>query len=306
MKILSFFSAIIIGLCLLTLTSCGVREQNGITTESQSDFSEKVNSEETDNTNYLTYTYANFVKRQGTEGNSPYRGFPEDIVYDGGILTVDVETMIAFDDSSITDMDTIVLFFLDGYLQKVSVNESEEAYVNKIVMVNDNSEVVNFKCAPVCFDDTESHMITAMFIPNEVLDLGDNFSVSNTSASVSRSIILNTVYKSETEISTAMISRKIQSGESAEKCIEFDSESSELCFKCFDAGNVLCSLFIDGELYSENGKYIFTSANNSESEISEYRIPIEESQRGKDCFVLFSRNVNDYILTSKSNIFTIL
>lgn len=286
----SFVFAIVICVCLFLLNGCNNRNAESYL----STFSSKQNSgikpfEGNDETGAYS-ARTNFVKMTVTEDNS-YKYVPilEDIVYDGGTMSLYVEFTFSGDRKSVKSMEGIALLFIDGYMQEFSIENEEKAFIHNVVVPNNSTERFGFSFVPTTYDkDSDKHTMIMVILPQWTVGYG-NFIRNSVVMMVGREITLNKINFPKEDIVIQMETREKTDWDNNHIELPFkqDGSNTKPVFHCFAAGETNCYLFCGEELISHEGKCIFSANNKEEKTVSYFGVMVSDSDIGKPLYVLY-------------------
>lgn len=231
---------------------------------------------------------ANFMtKRVSQDGSESYIPILDDIVYNGGELNICVEYNFSGTGHNIQKTDALAMFFVDGYMQEFSLEDDEPALIHNIIVENNVTARINYKCTPVSYDgDSEEHTICAVMLPYWTIGYG-NFVRDTAVMAVSRKIILNTVNMPAENNIIQMSGREKTPWDNEHSEIPFKQNYSNLILHCHNEEKTICYLFCDGKLVSKDGKYMFANDSGNSDKTSFVDISTDEFDVDKPCYVLY-------------------
>lgn len=232
----------------------------------------------------------NFVERKlSNDGSYDYVPFRDGIIYDGGEMDFYVEGIFSGSRKSVKAMDAVVLLFVDGYIQEFSLEGDEMAMLHNITIQNNETARLRFRCIPTTYDvNAKRHSLIAVILPSWQAGSG-NFLRDTAVMAVGREITLNTIHEPSKDEIIKMDTRQKTDWDSSHSELPFkqDGSNTNVIFHCFYEGETNCYLFCDGELLSQEGKYIFNACNQDADMVSYYGISLSESQIGSSLYVLY-------------------
>lgn len=265
-------SIILMGLC-----GCGNK-----TMENSND-SNISNESEVEASGYTGYT--NFVKKQDS---GEYVPILDDLEYNGGEFDLDVEIQFEGFGKKAEFIDALAMLFVDGYMQEFSLDNDENALVHKITIQNKELMYINYKSVLTTYDvSSKEHIICAVILP--YWELGwEDFIRDNAVMAKTRKIKLNTVNQPVEDYIIQMNNREKTDWDTEHSELPFKrgETNTDLTFHCDNVGETCCYVFCGGELFSQDGRYIFESSNADPNMTAFQDITVDESDVGKSLFVL--------------------
>lgn len=229
--------------------------------------------------------YTNFVKKNDA---GKYDLIFDKLEYNGGEFDIDVEFEFEGRGEETESVDALAMFFVDGYMQEFSLDNDEKTFVHKITIQNNALMHLNYKSVLRTFDNSlDKHTICTVILPYWRLG-GGYFYRDNVKMSMTREIILNTINSPKDDIVVQMNIRERTNWdrEHSELPFRHGDLNTDLTFHCFKAHETCCYVFCGGELFSQDGKYIFESSNTDPDKTTFQNISVDESDVGKSLFIL--------------------
>ncbi len=295
---------------VLTFTGCDKTTQNGLNeTEMYSDASNAPTSDiespmETDSGIGSYMAQMNFVERRISEsGSDDYVPFSDRIVYNGGEFDLYAEFLFSGDRKSVKNMNAIALLFIDGYAQEFSLDNSEKALVQSLTVSNNEPARIHLSFIPTTYDESSSkHTIITVILPKWVAS-SDNFVRDTVIMAVGREITLNTINVPGENYIVKMDTRKKTEWDLNHSELPFkqDGSNTNLIFHCFNQGESNCYLICNGNLLSQDGKFIFAANNQDSDTVSYLGFSMNKSDVGNPLYVLYiPKNYQDTAMVERS------
>lgn len=276
----------------LTLTACqdkvidnSCNENISVSDKSTTNANISNESKEEAEEGYTAYT--NFVKKNGS---GEFELIFDKLEYNGGEFDIDVEFEFDGYGKEAELVDALAMFFVDGYIQEFSLDNDDNAFVHKITIQNNELMHINFKSVLKTYDKIlDKHMVCAVILPYWRLG-NDIFYRDNAKMSMAREITLNTVNSSEDDGVVAQMNIREKTDwdrEHSELPFKHGDVNTDITFHCFEPDETFCYVFCDGELLTQDGKFIFESSNTNQNKTTYQNICVEDSDVGKSLFVLY-------------------